>query len=159
MLRRAKSSSSASASSSAQQQLAEQWDPTTAGVTNAVGIGCGKRDDLHKAWQQHQAQQQQQRQQAGTGSAARTRGQQQRIPRVTTECEVRYAVVTGLQTRQTSPGSQHRHDGMACSIRSFCAAPHWTCTPVCHVSFIRYASAALTAAAREMPGKGVSGIT
>lgn len=106
MLRRAKPPSSVRTSSSTQQQPSQQRDPTTADVTNAIGIGCGKRDDLRKAWQQHQVQQQQ-RQQAGTSNTARTKGPQQSIPRITTECEVRCAVVEGSQIDTKSLTTQH----------------------------------------------------
>lgn len=89
LLCRAKSSSSAgeaSSSSSSPQQQDQQWDPATAGVTHAIGIGCGKRDDLRKVWQQRQLQRA-----SGADAAGARRGKQPRVPRISAECEVRLA--------------------------------------------------------------------
>jgi hypothetical protein len=90
VLRRSKSSSHIEAvnpSSSQPQEQQQQWDPATAGVTHAVGIGCGKRDDLRKAWAQHQQQQPA----GGADAGGPRRGKQQRVPRISTECEVRHS--------------------------------------------------------------------
>lgn len=85
VLRRAKPSSSAGAasSSSSPQQQDQQWDPATAGITDAIGIGCGKRDDLRKVWQQHKQQQA-----SGADAAGASRPKPLRVPRISNECEV-----------------------------------------------------------------------
>jgi hypothetical protein len=84
LLYRAKSGAGAASSASVEQQQQpeqQQWDHATAGVTHAIGIGCGKQDNLRKVWLR------QQQQQAGASEGAR--GKQQRAPRISNECEVR----------------------------------------------------------------------
>lgn len=96
LLHRAKSGAGAASSASVEQQQQpeqQQWDPTTAGVTHAIGIGCGKQDNLRKVWQRQQQQQ--------AGAAEGARDKQQRAPRISNECEVRPTVLacSGSNTR------------------------------------------------------------
>lgn len=141
---RARPGSCAPSSSSTPQQQDQQWDPATSGVTHAIGMGCGKRENLRKVWQQ------QQQHSSGADNQAR-KAKQQRMPKVSNECEVRrlpgsVPMHPALQlqlpylgrctsVKMTRLPATHHSTPEACRDCTDCAASAFTSLNLCNTHF------------------------